>query len=53
MSHKREFFIEYPKYHMTVIKKGKQFLDDIKNLLPEEECDKYVAFINEIEQFND
>tara|TARA_B100000900_G_scaffold404546_1_gene413052 strand:+ start:312 stop:665 length:354 start_codon:yes stop_codon:yes gene_type:complete len=53
MSHKREFFIEYPKYHVTVIKKGKEFLEDIKKLLPEEECDKYVSFINEIEQFND
>lgn len=53
MSHKKEFFIEYPKYHMTVIKKGKHFQEDIKNALSEKECDKYVSFINEIEKFND
>ena len=38
---------------MTVIKKGKQFLEDIKKVLTEKECDEYVLFINEIEKFND
>ena len=53
MSYKREFFIEHPKFHMTVIKKGGQFKEDIAEALSTEECDKYISFLNEIEQFND
>ena len=53
MSYKKEFFIEHPKFHMTVIKKGKQFQDDIEEVLSTEEYDKYNSFLNEIEQFND
>ena len=53
MSYKKEFFIEHPKFHMTVIKKGKQFKDDIEENLSTEEYDKYNSYLNEIEQFND
>jgi hypothetical protein len=53
MSYKKEFIIEHPKFHLTVIKKGRQFKDDIEENLSTEEYDKYISFLNEIEQFND
>ena len=53
MSYKKEFFIEHPKFHMTVIKKGKQFKEDIDKALSVEDYDKYISFLNEIEKFND
>ena len=53
MSYKREFFIKYPKFHITVIKKGREFQKDIEEVLSIEERDRYISFFNEIEKFND
>lgn len=53
MSYKKEFFIKYSKFHIIVIKKGKEFQEDIEELLSLEEYNNYISFVNEIEQFND